>query len=166
MTPGVPVTARVRLGTLHPGERVAVTVPDWRRLGGARLTLRRTTGRGTRRQRVRATGPAARLRAPAVRVRATGGRLKVTATLRRAGRGSWIAAGATVAVLRGRKVVAHARLTATFTAVRKGRATLAWTSKRLARGAYRVLLLASASGSDRAVTSTGTRLVQRRVSVR
>ena len=163
---GVPVTARVPLGTLHPGERVAIALPDWRRLSGTRVTLVRTRGGSTIRRRVRAGGSTARLRAPAVRVRAAGGRLKVTTTLRRAGRAPWIAASATVAVLRGRKVVAHTRLTATSVAVRTGRAALTWRSKRLAKGAYRVLVLASGSGVARAVTSSDTRLVQRRVSLR
>ena len=163
---GLPVTARASLGTLRPGERVTVAVPDWRRLNGATLTLKRTGAGGPRRQRVRSGRAARGLRAPAVRATASARRLKVTVTLRRAGRAPWLAAGATVAVLRGRKVVAHRRLTATSGAVRRGRATLTWTTTKLAPGAYRVLVLASGSTTARGPTSTDARLVQRRVSVR
>ena len=159
---GLPVTARLRLGRMAPGERARILVPDWKRLAGRVFEIQQRRGRATRRVRIRALAAPRVLRLAAVRARTARGRISVRANLRRVGRSRWASAGASLVVVHRRKVVARERTTATTEELRTGRASLALTTRKLARGRYRIAVVVTASSAGRDALARSNAVTTRR----
>ena len=136
----LPATAQVSGLSLGAGDRVVVHVRDWSQLKGV-TAVRRHNGRTSRSTLHMKRVTASLIGRVKVSARSAARRLTLTARVTHRGSSAWTAAGVTFLVARGKHVVAKQTVPLTD----RGGVVTWKVPKRLAKGSYRIVALATAS---------------------